>query len=702
MRPTSPLLIPLSLLAALDLLTYGGAARAAPDTSNWKCTACPYPKGSTGSVQVGVASVSDESAKFGDATGLQKKGAYLDLGGSLQVRDESGAYADLLASDLGLDTRSLSARGGLEGLFTLQLAYGEIPRWFSDGAMTSFLGVGGASLTLPTTPPGFPAAGTSAMPLAATLQPVAISYKQSRLDLGGTWLAMADWTLRAGFRRDVRDGTRPTTGSFIASASQLVAPVDQVTEQFELSAAYATHQVQAALGYSISRFSNAATDLTWSNPYWPVVPGATRGQLALAPDNVLQQVTGSAGYDITPSLRASADFAYGRLTQNAAFLPSTLNAGLAAGLPALPAPSLDGQVDTFNANVKLSAMPSDKVRLTALYARDVRDNQTSVRGVQQVTGDIFVDPLVRKNVAFSLTQDRLKLGAEYRATPSLKLNAGIDQDNRQRPYTEVVTTRETTVWGRAGAQALDNLSLALKLAHGDRKHSPYGTAIWFGAPENPLLRKYNLADRQRDSAALRADIAVSDKVGLGLSLEGSRDDYGASMVGLQSARNASVGVDVSAALAEHTRLTLFAQTERMRSDQAGSTSGGAPDWTARNQDRFNVLGLSLKHVVIADRFTVAADITSSRSSSDVTVETASNDPLFPAAKTALDSVKLTANYKLQDQLWLDVALGQERYTSQDWRLDGVWPATVQNLLSLGVQAPHYNVAVFKLALRYRY
>jgi MtrB/PioB family decaheme-associated outer membrane protein len=690
------------LLAALDLLTYTGVAVAAPDTSNWKCTSCPYPKGTSGSVQAGVAAVSDASYRFGDTTGLQKQGLYLDLGGSLQYRSETGTFADLMASDLGLDTRSLSARGGQEGLFTLKLAYGEIPRWFTDGALSPFQGIGGSNLTLPTTPAGFPAAGTSTMPLAATLQPVAVGYKQSRLDLGGTWVAIDDWTLHAGFRRDVRDGTKLTTGSFFASSSQLVAPVDQVTEHFELSAAYATRKLQAALGFHVSRFSNAATDLSWSNPFWPATPGATRGQLALAPDNLLQQVTGSAGYDLAPSVRVSADFAYGWLTQNAAFLPSTQNTVIAAGLAALPAASLDGQVETFNANVKVTATPFDKLRLTALYAHDARDNRTSLRSYPQVTADTFVDAVTRTNVAFGMTQDRLKLNAEYRGFEPVKLSAGVDQDNRQRPYTEVVTTRETTVWGRAGAQPLDNLSLMLKLAHADRKHSDYGTATWFGAPENPLLRKYNLANRQRDSAGLRADLSLGEKLSLGLSLDGATDDYGASMVGLQSARSVSAGVDATAAIAANTRLTVFAQTERIKSAQAGSQSGGVPDWSARNKDTFNVIGLSLKHDLIADRFTVGADITSSRSSSDVSVDAGGGGALFPAARTVFDSAKLTANYKLQDQLWLDVGFGHQHYSSQDWRLDGVLPATVQNLLSLGVQAPQYSVSVLKLGLRYRY
>ena len=59
----------LHLLAALGILGVAGAA-SAQDTSQWKCSSCPYPKGTTGSVDAGVGYVSDKSQKFGDFTGL--------------------------------------------------------------------------------------------------------------------------------------------------------------------------------------------------------------------------------------------------------------------------------------------------------------------------------------------------------------------------------------------------------------------------------------------------------------------------------------------------------------------------------------------------------------------------------------------------------------------------------------------------------
>ena len=163
---------PVFLLAALGLLSVLGPAQAAtPNTSEWKCETCPYPKGTSGTVEAGVGNVSDDSRKFGDYTGLEKKGAFAVLGGNVSHRGE-GYWADLRASDLGLDTRSVFGRAGREGLYTLRLGYSEIPRWTTEGAATPFLGVGSDTLTLPSGV-GFPAGTTAAGRIANHMKPAA-------------------------------------------------------------------------------------------------------------------------------------------------------------------------------------------------------------------------------------------------------------------------------------------------------------------------------------------------------------------------------------------------------------------------------------------------------------------------------------------------------------------------------------------------
>ena len=100
------------------------------------------------------------------------------------------------------------------------------------------------------------------------------------------------------------------------------------------------------------------------------------------------------------------------MTQDDAFLPATINPNLAPTVPALPATSLDGEADTFNASVRVTATPTDRLRVNASYARDERDNQTDSLLYPAVSTDLFLDPTPRANQPFSFTQDRYSLDAE--------------------------------------------------------------------------------------------------------------------------------------------------------------------------------------------------------------------------------------------------------------------------------------------------
>ena len=694
-------LSPLFLLGTLGALsTASGGAVAAVDTSQWKCESCPFEKGLSGTLDLGAAAVSEASAKFGDFTGLNRKGAYLIAGGTARYRGEGGVFGNLTATDLGLDTRALAADVGREGLFALRLGYDEIPRYLSDSAMTPFLGSGGSVLTLPVVPPGFPAATTGAMPLDRSLQSAELGSKRTRLNLGATGIAGDEWTYRVNLRHEVRDGTQRTSGAFYATASQLVAPLDQVTDQLEVSASYASRKWQATLAYNASVFRNGDDSLTWSNPFTNGVITSGNGQLARAPDNQFHQILASVGYEISPRVRASADIALGRMTQDAAYLAATLNPGLA--VPAMPVQSLRGRADTLNASLKLTAAPTERVRVNASYTRDERDNQTPVETYPSVSTDMFVGALTRSNQPYSFTQDRLKINADYRGPGSLKAVVGAEQDNRHRTLQEAGTTREATFWGRVTGQPAENLSVALKLAHAERKLSDYTVVASIEPAENPLLRKYNMANRSRDTAGVRADITLSEKVTIGINVDFANDDYSDSSIGLTDGRSVNFGADASFAISEQTQLHVYGQGERIRSRQAGSQAYAQPDWWAHSEDTVSVIGLGVKHAAIKDKLDIGADLAFSRSRSDVNIDTGATIPAFPTATTALDSLKLYATYRLKDNLSVTGSYWYEHYEAQDWHLDGVLPATIPNVLTFGEQPPHYRVNVFRVALRYRF
>src|SRR5450759_149808 len=695
---TSNQLFLLGMLSALSAAAAAaddasGAGQASVDTSQWKCESCKFEQGLSGTLDVGAGWVSDKSSKFGEYNGLNKKGGFFIGDGAVRSRGTDGAYWNLNASNLGLDSRSLDAEGGQQGKYKLLLKYDELPHFISDSAQTPFVGNGGASLTLPA---GFPAATTATMPLAGTLQQVDLATQRNRLGVGASWTPLRDWEYAVNFRHETKEGTKRTAGAFFVNSAQLVEPVDYVTDQVDASASYTVGKWQAKLAYYGSSFRNNNDSWNWQTPFTflPGFPGAGAGQLALPPDNQLHQVLASAGYQFSDRTRASADIAFGRMTQNDNFLP------FATAVPG-PGGSLNGRAATLDVGLKLSSAVTDRLRLNAAYTHNDRDNQTPQSLYQVVSTDMFPGT-PRTNLPYSFKQDKLKLSADYKASASTKASVGVDHDAHKRTFQEVDTTREDTAWGKISSRALDKLDLTFKLAHGERRNSGYQVIAGITPPENPLLRKYNMANRTRETAGLRADIAAAENVSLGLGVDWSKDAYTDSTIGLNSGTDFNLNGDVSVALAPQTSLHFFANHEEIESKQFGSQAFSAADWSGQNKDKIDLVGLGVKHKVIENTLDVGADYAYARSKGEIIVSNGLSGPSFPNLSTSLNSLKLYATYRLKDNVSLQAGYWYERYDSKDWMLDGVAPGTIPNVLALGLQPPQYRVNVIRLSVRYKF
>ena len=704
---TSNQLFLLGLLSALSAAAAaadeaGGAGQASADTSQWKCESCKFEQGVSGTVDVGAGSVSDSSSKFGDYTGLNKKGGYFIGDGTARYRGEDGTYWNLNGSNLGLTSRSLDAEGGQQGKYKLLLKYDELPHFITNSAQTPFAGSGGASLILP---PGFPAATTAAMPLGSTLQQVEIGTERKRLGVGASWIPVSDWEYGVNFRHESKEGTKTASGAFFVNTAQLIAPVNYLTDQVDASASYTGKKFQMKFAYYGSTFRNSNQSLTWQDPYTSVI-GESAGQLALPPDNQFHQLLASAGYQFSDRTRASADIAFGRMTQNDNFLASTLTPPALispGGVPALPGSSLNGRVATLDANLKLSSAVTDQLRLNGSYTHNDRDNQTSQALYPIVSTDMFLGT-PRTNLPYSFTQDKLKLSADYRASASTRASVGFDYNAQKRTFQEVATTRENTAWAKLSTRALEKLDVTFKLAHGDRTNTGYQVlpVSEITPPENPLLRRFNMANRLRDTAGIRADVAATESVNVGFGIDYSKDGYSGSTIGLTSGSDFNVNGDISVIVAPQTSLHFFANHQEIESKQMGSQSFSTTDWSGQNNDRIDVIGFGVKHAVMENKLDIGGDYTVSRSKSEIVVDNGVLGPSFPNFSTSLNSLKLYANYLLKDNVSLQAGYWHERYDSKDWMLDGVAPGTIPNVLALGLQPPQYRVNVIRMSLRYKF
>jgi MtrB/PioB family decaheme-associated outer membrane protein len=250
--------------------------------------------------------------------------------------------------------------------------------------------------------------------------------------------------------------------------------------------------------------------------------------------------------------------------------------------------------------------------------------------------------------------------------------------------------------------------LLFKLARGVRDVSNYIEVPEIQPPQNPLMRKYNMADRDRLLSKMHVSfLPTKENLTIGFSVDYATDDYTDSQIGLTEASEFSVHADAAMMLGESTRLHFFLGQQKIKSNQAGSSTFSiippgdpSPDWFANNNDTITTAGIGFTQN-ITEQLDIGADFVMSRSVGEVTVTTTSPS-VFPDNVTNLDSLKLYANYQIKEAMSLYLGYWYESYDSSNWALDGVTPDTIPNVLSLGIQSPSYDVSVVALALRYQF
>jgi MtrB/PioB family decaheme-associated outer membrane protein len=667
----------------------------AVDTSRWVCKYCTFEEGASFAPSLGAGYVSDGSAKFGEYTGLDEQGAYAVAGADGRYRDKQGLWLDLAALDLGLDSRSIDIEGGRQGRYELHLSYWQLPHNMSDTAVTPFNRAGTTALILPSA--WAPAGTTRAMSaLDGSLHGVDLATERRRFDLGGSMTPARHWSFGVNVRHEQKSGTRGMGGTFVFNEAQLAAPVDYRTDQVDASAAYSAAKFQGRIAYYGSLFENHAAALAWENPYSALGAG-TMGQMALAPGNEFHQLLLSGGYRLHERARVTADVAVGRMTQDEAFLPYTVN----ASLPTQPLPrhSLDGRVDTLTSALKLNATLLDKLRINASLTYNDRDNRTPTAMYESITTDTGVAQ-PRTNLPYSLTRTVASLDGVYPLTPGIRVYAGCRYDEHERDLQEVVHTKDESCWGKASVSASELVDVSLTWTHAQRTGSDYNPNPDDIALQNPLMRLYNLASRDRDEVKLRIDLTPGERFEIGLDGHVAWDSYYKSVIGLLDGRSWAAAADCAWTLSAKITATCYLSHEQIESRQANAELlAAAPLWFGNSTDTTDTASVGLRFHA-HDGLDLGLDYTYARSTGEIGIRSAAVG--FPDLETRLSSGRLYVDFVPKARLTLRLSYWYERYRSEDWALDGVSPSTIDNVLAFGGATPIYNVDVITLSGRYEF
>lgn len=675
-------------------LALAQSAAAAPDTSGWKCEKCPFESGYRADYTVGGSYVSDDAVRFGDANGYDEKGGYV-------MADGAGSYVSdgyrmrWTLEDLGLDSRFAEVEGGHQGSYEYRLAYRQLPHHVFDTSDTVFSQTAKDTLSLPA---GWVRAGTTDgfTALDASLFGKNIESERKTLEAGARFLPGTRFELFANYRRQERDGVDVLGGSFYTNSSLLPRPFDYQTDEVDAGIAYRGESGYLKLAYYGSFFQDQATALIWANPF----TGPDRGALAQAPDNNFQQVQLSGSYQAPYNTVVAVSGALGRMEQDDDFLGYTINPALAAG--ALPRATLDGEVDTTNLALTFVSRPISIARIKLAYRYDERDNKTPVETWERVLVDTLVSNETATNTPYGFERTRFNASADVDVLKGLRLSAGYDRTELDRDYQEVAEQTEDEAWGRVRWRPNGYIDVNLRGGSSKRDIDRYDETISADLDQNPLMRKYHLAYRERDFAELMISASLPEAP---LSFTGSvfyaSDDYAKSKLGLLESDDRRYAADLSWAVSDKASIYLSGGFEDIDAKQAGSELFAAPDWRATNADEFYTAGGGFRVRDVAGRFDFELDYTHAEGTSEIEVSPlGSSASRFPDLESTLDAVRLRAIYRWSEQLEAILQVRYESFTAEDWSLEGVESATLPLVLTLGADPYDYDVTVVGLGFRY--
>ncbi len=593
--------------------------------------------------------------------------------------------------------------------FELTFGAGQQGKWSAD-FLVDFLPVSQGEDTrsvysnLDGTPQHLPsdwvrAGSTSQMTaLNGDLRDFNLQWDRQTFGVGGEYIFTPNFFADVDWRYQTKEGKGATWGTFLTNSTQLTRPLDYETQEVDAGLTYAGDNWQVRGGFYGSWFSNKKLGLTWDNAF----TGPDRGRMANAPDNKAYNVSLSGTYQFMANTTASATLSVGEGEQDDDYLPYTINPNIATS--PLPATSYDGKIDTTHAGLRVTSAPWARLRITGEYTYDDRDNKSSRETYDWVAADLYPANDPQENFLYSYTRKDFDLFGDYRWNRTIKTSLGVSHDILERTDQEVDENQEDTVWAKVKVE-LGQFDVDIRGSTASRDiDGDYQQVDYLRQSQNPLMRKYNMADRDRDGVEVKVSGQPNERLSLSFRIESWSDDYDNSAVGLTSGDRDVWLADVSYAPRQNLSFYGSLGSESIKSSQWGAAGNAnpntaPPNWQGKNNDDFDSAGLGMRWSGLG-KWGLELDYVYSRSEGKTEIHRAGGVDKFPKLETDLKRVTLGLTYDYSARIRFMSGVLYEDYSSDNWAVDGVEPDTINNVLTWGGTSPDYDVTLFSLGFRY--
>jgi MtrB/PioB family decaheme-associated outer membrane protein len=327
-------------------------------------------------------------------------------------------------------------------------------------------------------------------------------------------------------------------GAYLQIPIEVPLPIDSRTNDVRTSLEWANAKGLLRAGWDGSWYDNQATQLVWDNPQRAVSSStaSSQGRMAEWPSNNMLSFNVGGAYRLPARTAINGVLAFGRWNQNATLLPFTINPVNAALVP-LPRDTAEAKANTASVVLNFLSRPSRYFDVSARYRFYDFDNNTPpfvlarASGPDRVTADgsagTWSDPSIGKigTEPLGYRRNYADLDAGITGVPNTTFRVGYSRYSADTHYRVYENVGENTF--RAGADIVGNQYVSFRSVYerSQRRGHDLDLLALERPEEQPGMRHYDVASRDRDRFTAVANITPVAVVSVNASVAWTRDDY---------------------------------------------------------------------------------------------------------------------------------------------------------------------------------
>ncbi len=638
---------------------------------------------------VRVTSVTGDEARFQRFRDLGD-GAFLER---LRFDRSGDGWVFAAGADhVGRRDQRYFAEYGAKGKLKVSFLWDQVPLFMSRDTRTLYTSEAPGVLRIsPTLRSGIQ---TGQIRLADALADARSFDLESRRDtarLNVVYRPTRDVDVKVDFKTARREGTMPFAGAFgFSAAVELPAPIDTRTSDLDAAVEWANRRGLLRVGYAAQWFDNHVQTLVWDNPWKATdVPAGTagsQGRMALWPSNALRSLSTMGSVALPGHSRLTATVVTGDWRQNEPLLPYTINTTIP--VTPLERPTADAEVRTLAVTSVFTSRPSRLLWVTARYRYYDLDDRTPPF---ESTGFVLLDQrrsTPHESEALDIARVAFDVDASFTPAPFAAFKVGYGREQADRTHRIFARTVEHVVRASADATTVGFLTLRAIVERSTRTGSGFDEELLEEAGEQPGMRHYDVADRERTRVTALVQATPVAALGVSASVAVGREEYANSGFGLRDNRNRAYSLSVDLAPDDRVSAGASYSFERYTALQGSrNASPGAQfldetrNWSLESGDRAHTVTANCDLVKLVPRTELRFGYSASWSRATYVY----GGPLLPQlaafgqlppVTNALQSGTADARYFVTEKLAVGLVYWYDRYRVDDFALG---PSTIDRL-----------------------